>query len=209
MMVSPGSSMGDSSPIIASTTAAGTISQIARGRSSLVTRSAREVAPIAFSLTRSLTVLGERSNTTHSCPFFNSRRTMLAPIRPSPTIPSCIVNSLLSKQIFSGSQSKIRRSKSEISLFGSSCFRSFVHCCSQPFHGRGDSFAVTKNCRSGYENVGSCIDHQWRSCRVDAAVNLQIAVALDFSDHLADTPNLWQRRVDETLVSEARVNRHD
>src|SRR5262249_55680672 len=92
-MISPGSSSGDSSPIVSSTTAAGTISQIARGRSSLVTKSAREVAPLAFSLTRWLTTLGERSNTTHSCPFFSSRRTMFAPIRPSPIIPSCIVSS--------------------------------------------------------------------------------------------------------------------
>ena len=32
-----------------------------------------------FTLTRWLTALGERSNTTHSCPFFSSRRTMFAP----------------------------------------------------------------------------------------------------------------------------------
>jgi 3-hydroxyisobutyrate dehydrogenase-like beta-hydroxyacid dehydrogenase len=36
---------------------------------------ANMVAPLAFSLTRSLTTLRERSNTTHSCPFFSSRRT--------------------------------------------------------------------------------------------------------------------------------------
>src|SRR4030095_12986052 len=90
-MISPGSSSGDSSPIVSSTTAAGTISQIARGRSSLVTKSAREVAPLAFSLTRWLTTLGERSNTTHSCPFLSSRRTIFAPIPPIPLIPSRIV----------------------------------------------------------------------------------------------------------------------
>ena len=49
MMVSSGSSNGDSSPIVSSTTAAGTISQIVRGRSSFVTKSAKEVAPTAFS----------------------------------------------------------------------------------------------------------------------------------------------------------------
>src|SRR3984893_7570618 len=36
-------------------------------------------------------MLGERSNTTHFCPFVNKRRTMFPPIRPRPIIPSCIV----------------------------------------------------------------------------------------------------------------------
>src|SRR4029077_19447239 len=227
MMISPASSNGDSSPIVSSTTAAGTISQIARGRSSFLTKSAREVAPIALSLTRSLTALCERSNATHVCPFFSNRRTMFAPIRPRPIIPICIVNSLLSEQIVSESKSKIRGSKSEMTLFGIFCFLSFefvskfgfldlnvshlslVRCRSEPVHGCDYSFALTKNCRSGYQNVGSCIDHQWRGRHVDAAVNLEIAVPLGLIDHPADTPNLWQRRVDETLVSKARVNCHD
>src|SRR4030095_5437628 len=92
-MISPCFSGGDTPPIFSSPPAAGTINQIARGRSSFVTRSASEVAPIAPSLTRCLTESGERSHTTHSCPFFNSRRTMFAPIRPRPIIPICIVNS--------------------------------------------------------------------------------------------------------------------
>ena len=33
---------------------------------------------------------GSRSNTTQACPARMSRRTMFAPIRPRPTIPSCI-----------------------------------------------------------------------------------------------------------------------
>ena len=32
---------------------------------------------------------------------------------------------------------------------------------------------------------------------------------LDLLDHLADAPNLWERRVKEMLMSKARVDRHD
>ena len=77
--------------MVLSTTAAGTISQIARGLSSFFTKSASEEAPIAFSLTSSSTAFGDMSKTTHWWPPLISRRTMLAPIRPSPIIPSCIV----------------------------------------------------------------------------------------------------------------------
>ena len=80
--------------MVLSTTAAGTISQIARGLSSFFTKSASEAAPTAFSSTNCLTALGERSKTTHWWPPLRSRRTMLAPIRPSPIIPSCMADSL-------------------------------------------------------------------------------------------------------------------
>ena len=44
---------------------------------------------------------------------------------------------------------------------------------------------------------------------IDAPVHLQVAPGLDLFDHLADTPNLWQGRVDEMLMAEPRVDRHD
>src|SRR5262249_57771807 len=48
-----------------------------------------------FSCTSSCTVLGDLSKTTHWCPPLMRRRTMFAPIRPSPIIPSCMAVSLL------------------------------------------------------------------------------------------------------------------
>ena len=51
--------------ITLSTTAAGTISQTARGLSNFITRSASDEAPTAFSLTRSATACGERAKATH------------------------------------------------------------------------------------------------------------------------------------------------
>src|SRR5262249_4790939 len=63
----------------------------ARGFFSLAAKSSSEEEPMAPSLPNSATVCGLRSETTHSCPPRISRRTMLPPIRPSPTIPSCIV----------------------------------------------------------------------------------------------------------------------
>ena len=78
--------------MVLSTTAAGTISQIARGWSSFVTRSCSEDAPAARSLTSSSTAFADMSKTTHWWPALSSRRTMFAPIRPSPIIPSCMAS---------------------------------------------------------------------------------------------------------------------
>ena len=51
--------------MVLSTTAAGTINQMARGFSSFFTRSASEEAPTAFSLASSFTAFGDLSKTTH------------------------------------------------------------------------------------------------------------------------------------------------
>src|SRR3954471_9679632 len=93
--MSPGSASGNKSLIILSTMAAGTISQIARGFVSFCTNSLRDDAPIALSLASASTAFGETSKTTHSCPPLISRRTMFAPIRPSPIIPSCMARLLI------------------------------------------------------------------------------------------------------------------
>ncbi len=73
-----------------STTAAGTISQTARGGLSFPTKSSSEPAPVAPSPARPFTLAAFMSQTTHSWPAFIRRRTMLAPIRPRPIMPSCI-----------------------------------------------------------------------------------------------------------------------
>ncbi len=73
-----------------STTAAGTISQTARGGFSFWRNSSSELEPAAPSLPSSATLPGSLSKTTHSCPAFIRRRTMFAPIRPKPIMPSCI-----------------------------------------------------------------------------------------------------------------------
>src|SRR5260221_7045815 len=75
---------------VASTTAAGTISHTARGDFSFFTRSSSEVAAVAPSRATSFTDSALRAKATHWCPARCSRRTMLAPILPSPIIPSCI-----------------------------------------------------------------------------------------------------------------------
>ena len=53
------------------------------------------VVPRAPSFASAFTASGERSNATHSWPPRCSRRTMLAPMRPSPIIPSCIACSAI------------------------------------------------------------------------------------------------------------------
>src|SRR5215469_6236305 len=90
MTMSPASSLPARSRSVASTTAAGTINHTARGLCSLFTRSSSEAAGVAPSWATSFTDSALRSKTTHWWPAFCSRRAMLAPIRPSPIIPSCI-----------------------------------------------------------------------------------------------------------------------
>src|SRR6266702_5080160 len=93
------SSLPTKSCSVASTTAAGTMSQIARGFLSFLTKSLREFAPAAPSLASCFTESALRSYTTHLCPFFCRRRTMLAPILPSPIMPSCIVSAPLCSHV--------------------------------------------------------------------------------------------------------------
>ncbi len=81
--------------MVLSTAAAGTINHTAHGFSRFFTSSASEDVPTAFSAANCLTTFGDLSKTTHWWPPWSSRRTMLAPIRPSPIIPSSIVFSLL------------------------------------------------------------------------------------------------------------------
>ena len=79
-------------PTDASTTAAGTISHTARGgfelRDELVERARARRAFARPGPSRSRRCM---SQTTHSWPAFMRRRTMFAPIRPRPIIPSCMV----------------------------------------------------------------------------------------------------------------------
>src|SRR5262249_53972442 len=98
MMMSPSCSFGARSAIVASTTAAGTISHTARGATSFFTKSSRALEPVAPSPTSCFTTSALRSYTTHWCPPRVSRRTMLAPIRPRPIIPSCIEAWLLCRK---------------------------------------------------------------------------------------------------------------
>src|SRR4029077_12114243 len=91
--MSPASTSGKRSPIDLSTTAAGTINQIALGFSSFFTKSGSEELPVALSLTSSATASGDMSKTTHWWPCRRSLRAMLAPIRPRPIIPSCMEGS--------------------------------------------------------------------------------------------------------------------
>ncbi len=84
-----------------STAAAGTISQIERGFASFPTKSTRDEAPTACSCASRATVSFDMSKTTHVCPPPISRRTMFAPIRPSPIIPSCMARSLPGQPAFS------------------------------------------------------------------------------------------------------------
>jgi hypothetical protein len=90
--MSPDSSSGTSFSSVGSTTPAGTISQIARGLASFCTKSSSDAAPVEPCFSDAATAAAEVSNTTQWCPAFCSRTTMLAPIRPNPTIPSSIMS---------------------------------------------------------------------------------------------------------------------
>src|SRR5579864_6799102 len=87
MSTSPLASSGASSPITESTTAAGTMIHTARGGVSASSSSAALPAARAPNAATALTFAALRSYATHSCPPCCRRRTMLAPMRPSPIIP--------------------------------------------------------------------------------------------------------------------------
>src|SRR5947209_12071066 len=91
MMMSP-ACMTSASPSTVDSVAspAGTMIHTARGAFSLLTKSCKDALPVAPSFPNACTTSAERSLTTHSWPLRMSRRTMLPPIRPSPTIPNCI-----------------------------------------------------------------------------------------------------------------------
>ena len=74
-----------------STTAAGNISQTARGVSSLARKSSILAAGVMPSAASAATASALLSYTTHSWPACCKRRTMFAPIRPNPIIPICIL----------------------------------------------------------------------------------------------------------------------
>src|SRR4051812_38468771 len=90
MMMSPSSSRPASWSTTLPVMPAGIITQIARGRSSLATKSSSVVAPTAPSDANFSTDSALVSKATAVCPSRMIRRTMFAPIRPRPTIPSCM-----------------------------------------------------------------------------------------------------------------------
>src|SRR5690349_10087256 len=108
MRMSSASRCGRRSAIVASTTAAGTINQTARGFCSCFTKSAREDATTAlfrttsspaFSWTIFSIALGDLSKTTHWWSLRSSRRTMYSPILPRPIMPICISTPLWSDDV--------------------------------------------------------------------------------------------------------------
>src|SRR3954470_6885482 len=95
MTVSSASSSGTSLSSVGSTTAAGTMMQIERGASSFATKSSMDGAPVAPSPSSAEIASALTSWTTQSWPPRISRRTMLAPMRPSPIMPTCICGLLV------------------------------------------------------------------------------------------------------------------
>ena len=64
----------------------------ARGFESFATRSAGVSVPVAPSPASVAVGVGSRFHTTISCPSRISRRVRLAPIRPNPIIPNCMLS---------------------------------------------------------------------------------------------------------------------
>jgi hypothetical protein len=88
--MSPGSIVAATWSTTAPVTPAGTITQAARGGLSFATMSSIDEDDTAPSDSSCATASGLTSETTTSCPSRISLRVRLAPMRPSPTMPSCI-----------------------------------------------------------------------------------------------------------------------
>src|SRR5262249_28562616 len=190
MRISSASRCGSRSAIIVSTAAAGTIIHTARGFSSFFTKSAREEAPMAFSLTNSSTTCWDLSNTTHWWPPRSRRRTIFAPILPRPIMPICITTPLFSRELL--------RLHSK-----------FVEACSQAVHRDTHFAALSKHCCSGDQHIGSRFHDQRGGFRIDPSINLQITASIALIDHPTHTPYFGQRGVNELLMSESRIDCHD
>src|SRR5262245_32993366 len=100
MTMSPAASSGASCASTRSTTAAGTMTQTARGGVNAATSSCRLYAPVIFAPSvfvsaRVFTASARVSFTTQWMPAPARRRAMLAPMRPSPIIPSAFTLHLL------------------------------------------------------------------------------------------------------------------
>jgi hypothetical protein len=80
-----------------------------------------------------------------------------------------------------------------------------MKACSQTVLARGHTLAVSENGGFGHQNMGSRLDCKAGSCRIDAPVHLEFACGFDPVDHLANRPDLWQVRFEETLMAETRV----
>src|ERR1700675_1629795 len=92
MMMSPGSILEASAITVSSVgLPAGTITQAARGFESFLTKSSRELEPVAPSFTKPSTFAGVKSKATHLWPLRMRRLAMLPPILPRPIIPICIL----------------------------------------------------------------------------------------------------------------------
>src|SRR5664280_1456448 len=92
MMMSPSSSSSASCSTVEPVMPAGIITHAARGLVSFATNSGNVRAPVAPSASSAVIEASLTSYTTHSWPSPISRRTMLAPIRPRPIIPSCMLH---------------------------------------------------------------------------------------------------------------------
>src|SRR5262249_5622830 len=138
---------------------------------SFLTKSATDSAPTALSLTSSLTACGDLSNTTQSCPFLMSRRTMLAPILPSPIIPSCI-------------SSPLQKTFASVCYLGDRSTQG-SHCCLHPL-------ACGKDRRSSHKYVRPCLHYQRRSCFINTSVHSQLTAGIHLLDHFRDAANFWQ-----------------
>src|SRR5712692_5781058 len=95
---------------------AGTITHATRGGRSARTNSSSAVVPVAPSLAIALTPAGSDAYPMISWPPRIRRRTMLAPIRPSPTIPICIAQLLLAAlpQRFFDSRAQSREARGHV-----------------------------------------------------------------------------------------------
>ena len=90
MTRSPASIIGARVSSNASTPPAGIMIQMLRGASRAPSIACGDSAPVAPSATSAATFAGSASYTTQRCPSPMRRRTMLAPMRPRPIMPSCI-----------------------------------------------------------------------------------------------------------------------
>ena len=79
----------------------------------------------------------------------------------------------------------------------------------QSIHGIGHSCNFSENRRTSYKDVRSRCVGQRCGFLIHASVHLQLTATMKVVDHFSNTSDLRQCAVQEVLMSEAGIDRHD
>src|SRR4029453_1311761 len=132
---------------------------------------------------------------------------MLAPMRPSPIIPSCTADSFtMLLACVEAPSERVPGLMSRLLGWVRFVFR-IVDGHPKSGHRGGHTLAFPKDRGAGHQHGRPRADDQRRCRRVDTAVHLHVALGLESLDQLPHPCDLRHGRSDEMLMPEPRADR--